>query len=91
MVVSNEPGYYEPNDYGIRCENLMVVVRLTSGMLGFETLTFAPFDQRLIDQDLLTEAERRWLNDYHEAVFEKLGDRIDPAAKPWLLQATAAI
>lgn len=91
MVVSNEPGYYEPNDYGIRCENLMVVVRLETGMLGFETLTFAPFDQRLIDQDILTEPERQWLNDYHEAVFEKLGDRIDPAAKPWLLQATAAI
>ena len=46
MVVSNEPGYYEPNDYGIRCENLMVVVQLASGMLGFETLTFAPFDHR---------------------------------------------
>lgn len=91
MVVSNEPGYYEPNDYGIRCENLMVVVRLETGMLGFETLTFAPFDQRLIDQDILTEPERQWLNDYHEAVFEKLGNRIDPAAKPWLLQATAAI
>jgi len=91
MVVSNEPGYYEPNDYGIRCENLMVVVRLASGMLGFETLTFAPFDQRLIDQDILTEAERQWLNDYHEAVFEKIGERIDPAAKPWLLQATAAL
>ncbi|MBT3461190.1 MAG: aminopeptidase P family protein [Gammaproteobacteria bacterium] len=91
MVVSNEPGYYEPNDYGIRCENLMVVVRLASGMLGFETLTFAPFDHHLIDKSILTEAERRWLNDYHEAVFEKLGDRIDPAAKPWLLQATAAL
>ncbi len=91
MVVSNEPGYYEPNDYGIRCENLMVVVRLASGMLGFETLTFAPFDHRLIDQDLLTEAERRWLNDYHQTVFEKLGERIDPAVKPWLLQATAAL
>ena len=59
--------------------------------MGFETLTFAPFDQRLIDQDLLTEAERRWLNDYHQTVFEKLGERIDPAVKPWLLQATAAL
>lgn len=91
MVVSNEPGYYEPNDYGIRCENLMVVIRLDSGMLGFETLTFAPFDHRLIDLEILTEAERCWLNDYHQAVYEKLCDRVAPATKPWLLQATAAL
>jgi Xaa-Pro aminopeptidase len=91
MVVSNEPGYYEPNDYGIRCENLMVVVQLASGMLGFETLTFAPFDHRLIDLDIFTAPERTWLNNYHEAVYNKLCDRVDPATKPWLLQATAAL
>lgn len=91
MVVSNEPGYYEPNDYGIRCENLMVVVALESGMLGFETLTFAPFDRNLIDLSLMSEAELNWLNDYHSEVFDKISPRLPSELQPWLQSATAPL
>lgn len=91
MVVSNEPGYYEPNDYGIRCENLMVVVALDSGMLGFETLTFAPFDRNLIDLTLMSEPELNWLNEYHQRVFEKIGPQLPENLQPWLQSATAPL
>ena len=91
MVVSNEPGYYEPNDYGIRCENLMVVVALESGMLGFEPLTFAPFDRNLIDLSLMSEAELNWLNDYHSEVFDKISPRLPSTLQPWLQSATAPL
>jgi Xaa-Pro aminopeptidase len=71
MIVSNEPGYYKTGDYGIRLENLVLVredLPQPDGgerhMLGFETLTLAPFDERLIAFDLLGEAETAWLREY---------------------------
>lgn len=91
MVISNEPGYYKEGAYGIRCENLVVVVEREDGMLAFETITFAPFDQRLIDISLLTEEERDWLNRYHEAVSEKLTPLMDGDDLSWLQNATTAI
>ena len=71
MILSNEPGFYKQGDYGIRIENLVMVHEaktITGGdrpMLGFETLTLAPIDRRLIDVGLLSEAERHWLDAYH--------------------------
>jgi Xaa-Pro aminopeptidase len=65
MVVSNEPGYYKTGEYGIRIENLVVVVEKEDGILGFETLTCAPIDKRLVDESMLTADEKRWLDDYH--------------------------
>ena len=91
MVLSNEPGYYEPEDYGIRCENLMTVISESNGMLGFETLTFAPFDRRLIETELLTSQELNWLNDYHAEVFDKIGPLLDQPTHTWLSAATAPI
>lgn len=91
MVLSNEPGYYEPNDYGIRCENLMVVDPQPDGMLGFETLTFAPFDRRLIDVALLLPHESQWINDYHQQVFWKISPLVDADTRSWLAAATAPI
>jgi Xaa-Pro aminopeptidase len=71
MIVSNEPGYYKTGDYGIRLENLVLVredLEQPEGgerlMLGFETLTLAPFDERLIAWELLSEAETAWLREY---------------------------
>ena len=63
MILSNEPGYYKDSEYGIRIENLVLVVdKQVAGadkeMLGFETLTFAPIDRRLIVADMLSDAER---------------------------------
>lgn len=64
MVISNEPGYYKTGEYGIRIENLVVVVEKPGGMLGFETITCAPIDETLVDFSMLSEAEKTWLRDY---------------------------
>ena len=90
MVLSNEPGYYKENCYGIRCENLMVVVQQDNGMLSFETLTFAPFDLRLVDSSLMTANEIEWLNRYHEDVRQKLSSQLTGADLAWLQVATQA-
>ena len=89
MILSNEPGYYEPGAFGIRIENLLLVREDPEfpDMLSFETLTFAPIDRRLIDTALLTPAERDWLNAYHAQVRETAACE-DPV---WLEAATAPI
>ncbi len=93
MIVSNEPGYYKTGDYGIRIENLVLVVKreLTGAereMLGFETLTFAPIDRALIEGSLLTVQERAWLDSYHGDVARIIGPQLDTAERAWLLGAT---
>jgi Xaa-Pro aminopeptidase len=89
MVLSNEPGFYKENSYGIRCENLMIVKEHSGDMLEFETITFAPFDQKLIDEKLMTETEIIWLNQYHQQVVEKLAPLLENEALQWLHQATS--
>jgi Xaa-Pro aminopeptidase len=97
MVVSNEPGYYKTGHYGIRIENLQAVTELAelrSGerkTLGFETLTLAPIDRRLIDTAMLTKDEINWLNNYHARVCEALRPMVDAEAVKWLIEATKAI
>jgi Xaa-Pro aminopeptidase len=97
MILSNEPGYYKEGGYGIRLENLQVVTEaapIAGGdrqMLGFETLTFAPFDRRCVARDLLTDEERAQLNAYHAQVRERIGPQLEPEAQAWLQQATAPI
>lgn len=73
MVLSNEPGYYQSGAYGIRLENLVLVVPADrEGFLRFETLTLAPFDARLIDERMLSVDEKAWLADYEKAVAENM-------------------
>lgn len=96
MILSDEPGYYKAGEYGIRIENLILVVPVEvpgaeQEMLGFETLTLAPIDKRLIDTSLLTIDERQWLNDYHARVWHELGDAVPPEDRGWLEQATQPI
>jgi len=97
MVLSNEPGFYKEGYYGIRLENLQAVVeRLEIStperkILAFETLTLAPFDTRLVDIEMLTPAEREWLNAYHARVFDALRPLLDENTVDWLKRATAAI
>jgi Xaa-Pro aminopeptidase len=99
MILSNEPGYYREGEFGIRLENLIVVEaapKLAGGdderdQLQFETLTFVPFDRRLIVVAMLAPGEKNWLNAYHAAVLEKLGPRLSPTAKAWCETACAAI
>jgi Xaa-Pro aminopeptidase len=97
MIVSNEPGYYKTGEYGIRIENLVAVTELHTPqggerpMLGFETLTLAPIDRRLVAADMLSEEERTWLNDYHKRVRETLTPLVDSTTAVWLETATAAV
>ena len=93
MVVSNEPGYYKAGAYGIRIENLQAVVELAGAsaerrMLGFEPLTLAPIDRRLIEPSLLSDAETQWLNAYHARVAETLRPLVDGITANWLADAT---
>ena len=95
MIISNEPGYYKTGEYGIRIENLVLVVpREIEGaekeMLGFETLTFAPIDRRLIDARMLEPEELVWLNCYHAHVLAKIGPELDGKDLEWLQAACAA-
>lgn len=97
MILSNEPGYYKAGAWGIRTENLQVVTQAQDipggerAMHGFETLTLAPIDRRLIDAALLTADERGWLDAYHARVREEIGPRLDPAEQAWLEAATAPL
>jgi Xaa-Pro aminopeptidase len=96
MILSNEPGYYKGGEYGIRIENLVLVVAkdvpgAEREMLGFETLTFAPIDRRLIAIDLLSQAERTWLDAYHADVAAKIGPQLEPEVRAWLQTECAPI
>ncbi len=96
MILSNEPGYYKPGAFGIRIENLVVVVeRALPGaeqpMLGFETLTLAPIDRALIDIELLTGPEQRWIDTYHADVRSRVGARLDAGDRAWLDTACAPL
>ena len=97
MILSNEPGYYKTGAYGIRIENLQVVTPpapIDGGdrpMLGFETLTFAPIDRRLVETALLEPAERAWLDGYHAEVLAKVGQRVDGEVRAWLEEACAPL
>ena len=71
MIISNEPGYYEKNKFGIRIENLIFVKREKNKKI-FENLTMVPIDKELIDDKLLNQNEREWLNKYHKNVFKNL-------------------
>lgn len=90
MLLSNEPGYYKEGAYGIRIENLVLVVE-KGDHLGFETVSFAPIDRVLIVAEMLSDSERTWLNDYHAAVFEKVSPHLDGADLAWLEAKTQVL
>jgi Xaa-Pro aminopeptidase len=97
MILSNEPGYYKTGAWGIRTENLQVVTpaeEVAGGerpMHGFETLTLAPIDRRLVETGLLTAQEREWLNAYHARVLAEIGPRLEGSELAWLEAATAPV
>ncbi|HAK64068.1 MAG TPA: X-Pro aminopeptidase [Alphaproteobacteria bacterium] len=97
MIVSNEPGYYKQGAFGIRIENLVLVQapQMIAGgereMMGFETLTLAPIDLRLVERALLSDEEAGWLNAYHAEVREKLSPLVDAQTAAWLAQSARAI
>ena len=97
MILSNEPGYYREGDWGIRIETLQVVTpaEVPEGgerpMHGFEQLTFAPLDRKLIDAALLSPAERAYVDAYHAETLAKVGPLLDGEAKAWLTTACAPL
>jgi Xaa-Pro aminopeptidase len=96
MIISNEPGYYKPDEYGIRIENLVLVVDkpvpgADKETLGFETLTFVPIDKRLIDATMLSDRELAWLNDYHARVLALIGPQLSGEDRAWLERQCAPI
>lgn len=90
MVLSNEPGFYIENHYGIRHENLIAVREWKKTDFGtfyeFETLTLCPFDKKVIDISLLTEPEKEWMNSYHQWCKEKLAADLEGEVKEWFLE-----
>ena len=97
MILSNEPGYYKPGAYGIRIENLVVVVEVKAPagaertLYGFETVTLAPVDRRLIEPSLLTPDETGWLDAYHARVRETHAGTVDEMTGRWLERACAPL
>ncbi|SDC15044.1 Xaa-Pro aminopeptidase [Sphingomonas sp. YR710] len=96
MILSDEPGYYKAGEYGIRIENLILTVMkpidgAEKEMLGFETLTFAPYDRTLIDVTMLDDGEIGWIDAYHAQVRGLTGPQLDQAAREWMHVATAPL
>ena len=97
MILSIEPGYYREGAFGIRIENLAVVRAAETppggdrAMLGWETLTLAPIDRRLIDRALLAPEERAWLDAYHARVEAEIAPQVGPETARWLRAACAPL
>ena len=94
MILSNEPGYYKTAAYGIRIENLVLVIAAPEPpgaekpLNAFETLTLAPIDRRLVDVRMLSDKERHWLDSYHARVHEQIAPLVDADTRKWLERAT---
>ncbi len=94
MILSNEPGYYKTGAYGIRIENLVLVVEAPAvagaekPLDTFETLTLVPIDRRLVAIHLLTADEIAWLDRYHARVADTLAPLVDAETRAWLTAAT---
>jgi len=98
-IVSNEPGYYEDSNFGIRIENLLVVVPRPDipefggrAFLGFERLTHIPIQHKLMEKSLLSEKDVAWINTYHSQVYDKVFPLLkSERARVWLTKATAPL
>ncbi len=90
MIVSNEPGYYEKNKFGIRIENL-IYVKGNRKKLSFENLTMAPIEKDLIIRQILSPDEIKWINNYHKIVFKNLKRSMNKIETLELQEACSAI
>uniref|UniRef100_A0A8C8RK10 Xaa-Pro aminopeptidase 1 n=1 Tax=Pelusios castaneus TaxID=367368 RepID=A0A8C8RK10_9SAUR len=102
MIVSDEPGYYEDESFGIRIENVVLTIPVKTkynfsnrGSLTFEPLTLVPIQTKMIDVSLLTQKERDWVNDYHQKCREVIGAELERQGRnealQWLLRETVPI
>ena len=83
MILSNEPGYYKQNHFGIRIENLIYAKQLNN-KLSFENLTFAPIEKDLINYQLLNESEKDYLFKYHLKIYSKYSSVLNKKERKWL-------
>ena len=90
MILTNEPGFYKINEYGIRIENVLLVIKKNK-FLGFEVLTFVPIDTKLIDTKLLNIQEKKWINAYHRKVYDKINKFLEKKEVEWLKEKTLPI
>nr|WP_275111110.1 M24 family metallopeptidase C-terminal domain-containing protein [Labilibaculum sp. DW002] len=95
MISSNEPGFYKEGAYGIRHENLILCKEAETSQYGefldFETITLCHFETKGLQMELLTPVEKKWLNNYHQLVFDTLSPDLDDDHKTWLKEKTKAI
>ena len=95
MVTSDEPGLYKEGCYGIRIENLLAVKKDMNTEFGefysFEVLTLVPYEKKLIDMNLITDEERKQIDDYHKRIYEELHELVEPDVLRWLSDATSPL
>ena len=95
MIITNEPGIYFEGEFGIRLENELLCCEGTNNEYGqfmhFESITFVPFDLDAIEPSIMTEQDKKLLNDYHKEVFEKVSPFLNDEEKAWLEKYTRAI
>lgn len=95
MVLSNEPGIYRNGEYGLRIENMILIKEKEETQFGkffqCETITLFPIDKNLIAKELLNQEELKWLNDYHQMVYDKLSPFLNEKEKEWLKNQTSAL
>jgi Xaa-Pro aminopeptidase len=97
MIISDEPGYYKAGAYGIRIENVLLVVEgprvvgAEKELNAFETLTLAPIDRRLVSPPMMTGDEIAWLDAYHRRVRDALAPLVDDETRAWLEASTAPL
>lgn len=92
MLITNEPGFYKDGEYGIRTENILLVREDYENEFGqfmkFETTTLCPINTRGIEEELLSDGEKKWLNDYHEDVYKALHPYLNREEQNWLKTQT---
>ena len=88
MVLSNEPGYYLPNDFGIRIENLLYVKEIDDNdeFYEFETLTLVPYEKSLIDLQMLTKNELSYISSYYHKIYELVYPSLSTKAQEWFIK-----
>lgn len=91
MILSIEPGYYQADGFGIRIENLFEIVQAEDGFMTFSNLTWCPIQTDMLIPEMLTDAERDWLNAYHASVLDHLGPGLSQAARVWAEKACAPL
>ena len=91
MILSNEPGYYKLNEYGIRIENLIIVKEDKNNNLYFENISWCPIEKDLINKNLLSKIEIEWINKYHLEVYNIFKKDLSIEELNWLRSATSPI